>query len=653
LKITTAKSAGFCFGVQRAVEVVYKEIENGGKVYTYGPIIHNEEVVDELKQMGVRVINSLEELKDAPKGTIILRSHGVTEAVYEEIASYGHDIKDATCPFVKKIHKVVREQSEQGRYVVIIGNPEHPEVEGIVGWIKKPADGGVNYAVIMEEEEAKQFSVPIGQKLCIVSQTTFNYKKFQDLVEIISEKGYDIFVLNTICNATQARQSEAYQLAKVSDAMIVIGGKASSNTRKLYDICKKECENTYYIQKLDDLDLNKIKSFRNVGITAGASTPNNIIKEVHTVMSEKSFQQLLEEEEVVKISNGDVVEGTVLAVKEDEIILNIGYKSEGIITRNEYTNTPNMDLTTAVKVGDTLQAKVLKVNDGEGQVALTYKRLAAEKGNKRLEEAFNKEEVLTAKVSAVLNGGLSVIIDEARVFIPASLISDTYQKDLTKYNGQEISFVITEFNPRKRRIIGNRKLLIVAEKEKLKKALFERIEVGMKIEGTVKNITDFGAFIDLGGADGLLHISEMSWGRVDNPRKLFKVGDKVTTFIKNINGDKIALSLKFENQNPWIDAETKYAVGNIITGTVARMTDFGAFVELEPGIDALLHVSQISKEHVDKPSDVLKIGQEITSKVVELNTEDRKISLSIKAMEAPENEKDETEASGEVEVTEE
>ncbi|HBI73470.1 MAG TPA: bifunctional 4-hydroxy-3-methylbut-2-enyl diphosphate reductase/30S ribosomal protein S1 [Lachnospiraceae bacterium] len=651
MKITTAKNAGFCFGVQRAVDIVYKEIENGGNVYTYGPIIHNEEVVEELKQMGVRVINSLEELKDAPKGTIILRSHGVTEAVYEEIASYGHEIKDATCPFVKKIHKVVREQSEQGRYIVIIGNPAHPEVEGIIGWIKKEnPDGGANYTVILEEEEAKQFSVPKGQKLCIVSQTTFNYKKFQDLVEIISEKGYDVFVLNTICNATQARQNEAYQLAKVSDAMIVIGGKASSNTRKLYDICKKECENTYYIQKLDDLDLNKIKSFRNVGITAGASTPNNIIKEVHTVMSEKSFQQLLEEEEVVKISNGDVVEGTVLAVKEDEIILNIGYKSEGIITRNEYTNTPNLDLTTVVKAGDTLQAKVLKVNDGEGQVALTYKRLAAEKGNKRLEEAFNKEEVLTAKVSAVLNGGLSVIIDEARVFIPASLISDTYEKDLNKYNGQEISFVITEFNPRKRRIIGNRKMLILAEKEKMKKALFERIEVGMTVEGTVKNITDFGAFIDLGGADGLLHISEMSWGRVENPRKLFKVGDKVTTFIKNIQGDKIALSLKFEDQNPWIDAENKYAAGNIVTGTVARMTDFGAFVELEPGIDALLHVSQISREHVDKPSDVLKIGQEITSKVVELNTEDKKISLSIKAMETPENEQNESEGSGEAEA---
>ena len=307
-----------------------------------------------------------------------------------------------------------------------------------------------------------------------------------------------------------------------------------------------------------------IKSFRNVGITAGASTPNKIIKEVHTVMSEKSFQQLLEEEEVVKISNGDVVEGTVLAVKEDEIILNIGYKSEGIITRNEYTNTPNVDLTTVVNVGDKLQAKVLKVNDGEGQVALTYKRLAAEKGNKRLEEAFNNNEVLTAKVSAVLKGGLSVIIDEARVFIPASLISDSYVKDLSQYAGQEIEFVITEFNPRRRRIIGNRKQLILEKKEELKKELFEKIEVGMTVEGTVKNITDFGAFIDLGGADGLLHISEMSWGHVENPKKLFNIGDTIKTYIKDINGEKIALSMKFEDENPWITAEEKYGNGNIV-----------------------------------------------------------------------------------------
>ena len=420
--------------------------------------------------------------------------------------------------------------------------------------------------------------------------------------------------------------------------MIVIGGAQSSNTRKLYEICKKECENTYYIQKLDDLDLMKIKSYQNVGITAGASTPNNIIKEVYTAMSEKSFEQLLEEEKVVEINNGDVVEGIVLDVKEDEVILNIGYKSEGIITRNEFTNTPNLDLRTAVNVGDVIQAKVLKANDGEGQVALTYKRLAAERGNKRLEEAFTNHEVLTAKVAAVLNGGLSVVVDEAKVFIPASLVSDSYEKDLTKYQGEKIEFVITEFNPKKRRIIGDRKQLIVAKKETLKKALFEKIQVGMTVEGTVKNITDFGVFIDLGGADGLLHISEMSWGRVENPKKVFKVGDSVKTFIKDIQGEKIALSLKFEDANPWNKAETKYAVGNVISGKVARMTDFGAFIELEPGIDALLHVSQISREHVEKPADVLKIGQEISAKVVEFNKEDKKISLSIKALEAPEQE---------------
>ncbi|CUH92646.1 bifunctional 4-hydroxy-3-methylbut-2-enyl diphosphate reductase/30S ribosomal protein S1 [Herbinix luporum] len=629
MKIKVADSAGFCFGVQRAVDLVYKEISNGLPIYTYGPIIHNDEVVEDLRKKGVKVIETLEELKDLPKGTIIIRSHGISRKVYDEISSYGHNIKDATCPFVKKIHNIVNKQDE--RHIIIVGNPGHPEVQGIMGWCNN------NYTVVEDIEGAMNFNLPLDVKICIVAQTTYNYNRFQDLVEIISKKGYDIFVLNTICNATQSRQQEAYELAKKSEAMIVIGGKQSSNTRKLYEICKKECENTYYIQKLDDLDLNSFKSFRNVGITAGASTPHNIIKEVLTVMSEKSFEQLLEEENVVEINNGDVVEGIVLGVKEDEIILNIGYKSEGIITRNEYTNTPNLDLTTVVKPGDKMEAKVLKVNDGEGQVALTYKRLAAEKGNKRLEEAYNNKEVLTAKVAAVLKGGLSVIIDEARVFIPASLISDTYEKDLSKYAGQEIEFVITEFNPRKRRVIGDRKQLIVAKKEEMKKELFEKIQVGMTIEGTVKNITDFGAFIDLGGADGLLHISEMSWGRVDNPKKLFKVGDTVKAFVKDIQGEKIALSLKFEDQNPWLTAEEKYATGNVVSGVVARMTDFGAFVELEPGIDALLHVSQISKEHVEKPSDVLSIGEEITAKVVEFNKEDKKISLSVKALEVAEN----------------
>ena len=351
-------------------------------------------------------------------------------------------------------------------------------------------------------------------------------------------------------------------------------------------------------------------------------------------MSEMSFEQMLDAYEKT-IRNGEVVEGTVIDVKPDEIILNIGYKSDGIITRNEYTNEPNVDLTTVVKVGDTLEAKVVKVNDGEGQVLLSYKRLAAEKGSKRLEEAFENQEILKAKVSQVLAGGVCVIVDETRVFIPASLVSDTYEKDLTKFKDQEIEFIITEFDPRKRRIIGNRKTLLVAKKAELQKELFAKIKVGDVIEGTVKNVTDFGAFIDLGGVDGLLHISEMSWGRVENPKKVFTVGQQVRVFIKSINDTKIALSMKFDDENPWNGAAEKYAVGNVVKGKVARMTDFGAFVELAPGVDALLHVSQISHEHVEKPADVLKIGQEVEAKIVDFNEDDKKISLSIKALTAP------------------
>ncbi|MBO5054935.1 MAG: 30S ribosomal protein S1 [Lachnospiraceae bacterium] len=352
-------------------------------------------------------------------------------------------------------------------------------------------------------------------------------------------------------------------------------------------------------------------------------------------MSELTFEQMLEES-LKTIHTGEVVEGTVIDVKPEEIILNIGYKSDGILTRNEYTNEPNVDLTTVAKPGDTMEVKVLKVNDGEGQVLLTYKRLAADRGNKRIEEAFNNKEVLTAKVSQVLDGGLSVVVDEVRIFIPASLVSDVYEKDLTKYAGQEIQFVISEYNPKRRRYIGDRRQLLAAEKAEKQKKLLESIQVGDVVEGTVKNVTDFGAFIDIGGADGLLHISEMSWGRVENPRKVFKVGDKVKTFIKEISGIKIALSLKFEDANPWKDAAEKYAVGNEVTGKVARMTDFGAFIELEPGVDALLHVSQISKEHIEKPADVLKVGEEVTAKVVDFNEADKKISLSIKALLAPE-----------------
>lgn len=352
-------------------------------------------------------------------------------------------------------------------------------------------------------------------------------------------------------------------------------------------------------------------------------------------MSELSFEQMLDES-IKTIHNGEVVEGTVIDVKPEEIILNIGYKADGIISKNEYTNDQSVDLTAAVKVGDTMTVKVLKVNDGEGQVLLTYKRLAVDKGNERLKEAFENKEVLKATVTQILGGGLGVEVEGARVFIPASLVSDSYEKDLSKFADQEIEFVISEFNPRRNRIIGDRRQLLVAERAEKQKELFEKLNIGDVVEGVVKNVTDFGAFIDLGGVDGLLHISEMSWGRVEHPKKVFKAGETLKVLVKDIRDTKIALSLKFPETNPWVNAAEEYAVGSVVTGKIARMTNFGAFVELKPGVDALLHVSQISRAHVEKPADVLSVGQEVTAKIVDLNLAEKKISLSMKVLETPE-----------------
>ncbi len=352
-------------------------------------------------------------------------------------------------------------------------------------------------------------------------------------------------------------------------------------------------------------------------------------------MSEMTFEQMLEAS-FKTIHSGEVVEGTVIDVKPNEAVLNIGYKSDGVLTKNEYSNDPSIDLTKVLKVGDTIDVKVVKVNDGEGQVLLSYKRLALERGSKKLEEASESGEVLKATVTQVLEGGICVVVDEVRVFIPASLVSDSYEKDLSKYLGQEIEFVISEYNPKKRRFIGDRKRVLVSRKAAAQEKILSTIKAGDVVEGTVKNVTDFGAFVDLGGIDGLLHISEMSWGRVENPKKNFKSGDVLKVLVKEISDKKIALSLKFDETNPWVGAENKYAVGTEVTGTVMRMADFGAFVELEPGIDALLHVSQITKGHVEKPSDVLKVGDTVTAKVVDCNLDEKRISISIRALTEPE-----------------
>ncbi len=651
MQVRLAQTAGFCFGVKRAVDTVYRLTEGQHEaVYTFGPIIHNEEVVKSLEQRGVSIIATEEELDSIEEGTIVIRSHGVAKSVHDhmlrrrELTEGRVQVVDATCPFVKKIHRTVSAESERGRRIIICGDESHPEVQGIVGWC---TDGAT---VLNSPEEARKIAERCTEKLCIVAQTTFNYNKFKEIVEIFEQIGYDSTdsVVNTICNATEERQTEARSLARQCDAMIIIGSQNSSNTRKLYEISKQECEHTYYVQSVEHLDFDVMKSFRCVGITAGASTPRNIIEEVHANMGDMSFEQLLEES-LKTIRNGEVVEGTVIRVKEDEIVLNIGYKADGIINKSEYSNQPVGDLREVVKEGDTMSAKVLKVNDGEGQVLLSRKKLQGERSSQVIADAMENGTVLTAKVTNVVDGGLNVVVDEARVFIPASLVSDVYEKDLTKYQDQEIEFQIIEYNPKRRRIIGNRKQLLVEKKKAMQEEVLGRIKVDDVIEGTVKNVTDFGVFVDIGGIDGLLHISEMSWGRIQNPKKEFKAGDAVTVFIKDIKGDKIALSMKFADQNPWANAEERFAAGTIVTGKVARMTAFGAFVEILPGVDALLHVSQISHKHVEKPADVLSIGQEIEAIIVDFRAEEKKISLSMKALEeAPVVEEEVADAAEEV-----
>ena len=633
MKIELAKSAGFCFGVKRAVDTVYKTLGTGEKVYTFGPIVHNEQVISELEMLGTGIVTEEDlDSNDISDCTVIIRAHGIPEAVEEKIKSLsGKNVKfvDATCVFVKKIHDIVRKESDAGKFIVVIGDPAHPEVQGIIGRISEKAAGT---AVLLTESDVEGFETK-AEKIAVVAQTTFNHNKFQQFLEILNKKSYNTIVYDTICNATEERQREAAVLARRNDAVIVIGSRQSSNTRKLYEISKQECANTYLIEQPGDLRSISFGSFCSVGITAGASTPNNIIKEVLSIMSEENFEQLLEES-LKSIHNGEVVEGTVIRVKEDEIALNIGYKSDGIIARSEYTNDSNADLRTLVKEGDKLQVKVIKVNDGDGQVMLSYKRLAAERGYKRIEEAMNNKEVLTGPVTEVTKGGLSVDVEGVRVFIPTSLVADIYDQNLEKYKDQAIEFRISEYNPHKRRIIGDRKSLIVEKKKELQEELLGKINEGDIITGVIKNVTKFGVFIDMGGVDGLVHVSELSWTRIANPEKAFKEGEEVRAFIKKIDREtgKIALSMKFPDQNPWADIDEKFAPGTIVKGKVARLTKFGAFVELAPGVDALLHVSQISKERIEEPSQVLKVGQEIEAVVTDVNADEKKISLSIKKL---------------------
>lgn len=639
--IRVAESAGFCFGVKRAIEMAYEAIGVEPKLYSYGQLIHNKTVTDDLASKGLEIVENLDGLTE---GTLLIRSHGVGKALYDEAEAKGLKILDGTCPFVKKIHNIVHDKLAEGLCIIIVGDGTHPEVIGINGWCE-------NAAVILEDEEAaKTKEIPEKEKYAVVVQTTFRQAKLDKILEILQDRGVNMEVHNTICSATEKRQTEAEELSKTVDKMIVIGGKNSSNTQKLVEICAKNCGNTVHIETICDLVLNNFGKDDKIGITAGASTPPAIIKEVVVTMSEAlenavqnlggseeaTFEQMLEES-LVTLHTGDVVKGTVIQVVNEEVSVNLGFKSDGIIARGEFSSDPTVIPSKTVQPGDEIEVFVVRVNDGDGNVMLSRKRIEAQKGIEEIEAAYNDKAVVTGTVTNVVKGGLIAVVNGVNVFIPSSQVSNRFIEDLSVFNGQELEFNIIEVDRVKRRFIGGRKALVEQEIAAKRAALFETIQAGSRVNGTVSRLTDFGAFVDLGGVDGLIHISEMSWGRISNPKEVLKEGQEVEVFVLDVDKEKgkISLSLKDADKNPWKLAAEKYAVGSIVEGKVVRMVPFGAFVELEPGVDGLVHISQIANKHVVKPEDELKVGEIINVKVLEVNPEQKKISLSKRQADAP------------------
>ena len=624
MEIILAENAGFCFGVDRAVRMTEEELsKTDSSVYSYGPLIHNPQAVKALEAKGLETIDRFEDISE---GRIIVRSHGVPEETINDIKELGLHLVDCTCPYVLAVHKKVRDYSSKGYSIVIIGDKDHPEVVGINGWCENQAH------IVNSAEDAK--ALPDLEKSCVVSQTTNRLDKFLELSGIVEEKSQETVLFNTICNATKLRQEAAEEVAKKVDAMIVIGGKHSSNTIKLAEISSRHCKNVFHIETIEEFALQRLQNFNTIGITAGASTPDWIIKEAVKVMENYNKDEMMEaiESSFKRINRGDVLKGTVLYVTNNEVMVNINYKSDGIIDRSEISKEQDADPKELFKVGDEIDVYVMKLDDGEGNVVLSAKRVDFIKDWEILEESFKNEEILEVKVLNAVKGGLTVLVSGVNGFMPASQISMNYVSDLNQFKGQTLNAKIIDFDIQKRRMILSRKAVEKVEVEKKRAELWETIEEGKMLTGVVQRLTDFGAFVDLGGIDGLIHISDLAWFRVKHPSEVLKEGDnvevKVLAFDKEKN--RISLGLKQTTEEPWEVFLKDYKVGDVIDGEVVNILDFGAFVRVIKGVDGLLHVSQISKDHVEKPSDVLKVGDKVTVKITEINEADKKISLSAK-----------------------
>ena len=644
--ITVAQTAGFCYGVSRAVSKAYELSENEKNIVTLGDLIHNKQVISELEEKGIKSCQTLDEIAD--DDFVIIRAHGVAKSIIDELEKRNIRYIDLTCPFVKKIHNIVEEYYNKGYKIVIVGDKSHPEVIGINGWCD-------NEAFITYSPD-ERLSLENTDSICIVAQTTINKNIFGQIVQNIKNTCQNTLIFDTICSATKKRQDEARLIAEKSDIMFVIGGTQSSNSQKLFEIAKSVCPNSYFIENFEDIPQNIYLKKRKIGITAGASTPGSIIEEVYTTMDEKikneeNFAELFEQYESKTLNNGDIIEGTVVEVRGNEVIVDLGgFKYNGQLALDQLTDDPYQKAEEIVKTGDKITVYVVGVNDAEGKVVLSRKKLIAMESWNKIKAVYENGDVLTAKIIRVVKGGVVALAESYQVFIPAKQIALRFVQDLESLLNTEIKIKLIDIDEKRKRVVGSARVLLAAEKQAVEEKFWADCEVGKEYTGTVKSLTSFGAFVDIGGVDGLVHISELSWNKIKHPSEIVKEGDVLQVYVKDINPEtkKISLGYKKAEDNPWIIAEQKLNVGDVVKCTIVRIMPFGAFAQIMPNIDGLIHISQIADRRIEKPEDVLSIGDEVEAKITEINWETKKISLSIRALIAPVVEEVKEEAPAEV-----
>lgn len=655
MSITVAKSAGFCFGVNRAINIVNNLLDKNVRVSTLGPIIHNMEVVNELESRGCKAVSSIDEVENG--ATLVIRSHGVPKYVIDKLVENGVKYEDATCPFVKKIHNIVANPDNKDGIVLIAGNSVHPEVEGIIGHCSTECHTFKNSEEI--DEIHSNILKTNNKQVFVVAQTTFDTKEWKKCVKKIKKLCTNAKIFDTICNATSVRQTEADLLAAQSDFMVVIGDRHSSNTGKLFDICKRQCDNTVLIETADELNANQVSVAEKIGVTAGASTPARIIKEVLDTMSEiksgvtngeESFEALLEES-LKNLNTNERVMGTVLSIAPNEVQVDVGRKQTGFIPANELSNDPNAKPEDIVKVGDKIELLIMKTNDQEGTIMLSKRRVDAAKGWEILESKVESQEVLTGKVTEAVKGGVIVIYNDVRVFIPASQATATREESLEDLVGKEVQFRLIEVSQRgrRKRAIGSIRSVLKEQRAAQREEFWKNCEIGKRYTGVVKSLTSYGAFVDLGGVFGMIHISELSWTHIKHPSEVVNVGDTVEVYVKDINEETKKISLGFKNadENPWEILKNQYPEGTVVKATIVGLTSFGAFANIIPGIDGLIHISQIANKRIEKPADVLSVGETVEAKITAIDFDKKRVSLSMRAL-LPEDEQAPAEAAEEV-----